>query len=94
MATDPFQSKSLRRFIALKVSKDVDLIPIVFDTLKSMEPIMQDPIIDFEKVRVKDFEPLPARESFGKRWRGTRGLNIDTTLYETLLLNNRSILFF
>ena len=81
LASDPFQSKSLRKFIAVKVSPEVGLIPIVFDTLKAMEPSMIDPSIDIQKAFVKDFVSLPNRESLSKRLSGTRGLNIDKTLY-------------
>src|SRR5436190_1995773 len=82
LATDPFQTKMLRKFVRKKVSKDVDCIPMVFDTLKAMEPTMIDPIINFDSLKVKDFQSLPEKQGFWKRLRGTRGLNIDKKAYE------------
>jgi len=82
LATDPFQTKMLRRFVRKKVSKDIDCIPMVFDTLKTMEQTMIDPTINFDSLKVKDFQSLPEKQGFWKRLRGTRGLNIDKTAYE------------
>jgi hypothetical protein len=42
---------------------------------------MSDPVIDYQKIFVKDFKPLPERENFLKRFKGTRGLDIDTSAY-------------
>lgn len=81
LATDPFQSKMLRQFVKTKISQDVGIIPMISDTLKKIEPQMIDPVIDFEKALVKDYVPLKERESFWKRFRGTRGLNIDKSAY-------------
>jgi hypothetical protein len=81
LASDPFQTRMLRRYIRKKVSADVDLLPFVIDTLKMMEPQMTDPKIDFEQATKKEFIALPQREGFWKRFRGTRGLNVDTTFY-------------
>ena len=77
LASDPFQSKQLRRFIVKKVDPSIDLIPFVTDTLKMMEPGMVTPAIDYEQSSNKGFISLKKREGFRKRWRGTRGLNID-----------------
>ena len=82
LATDPFQTKMLRKFVRKRVSKDIDCIPMVFDTLKTMELTMIDPKINFDSVKVKDFQSLPEKQGFWKRLRGTRGLNIDKTAYE------------
>lgn len=82
LATDPFQTKMLRRFVRKKVSKDIDCIPMVFDTLKTMEQTMIDPTINFDSLKVKDFQSLPEKQGFWKRLRGTRGLNIDKKAYE------------
>ncbi|HZG23950.1 MAG TPA: YdcF family protein [Chitinophagaceae bacterium] len=81
LASDPFQTRMLRRYIRKKVSADVDLLPFVIDTLKMMEPQMTDPKIDFEQATKKEFIALPQREGFWKRFRGTRGLNVDTSYY-------------
>ncbi len=81
LASDPFQTKMLKSFTRKKVSNEVGFIPIVFDTLKVMEPAMIDPEIDFSRIEVKNFTALPERESFWKRFRGTRGLNLDEKAY-------------
>lgn len=82
LATDPFQTKLLRKFVRKKVGKDVDCIPMVFDTLRSMETTMIDPVINFDSLKVSDFKSLPEREGFWKRFKGTRGGNIDKHAYE------------
>lgn len=81
LASDPFQTRMLRRFTQEKVSSEVALIPMVIDTIKAIESEMTDPVIDFKQAFNKDFIPLVKRESFWKRLRGTRGLNLDTTAY-------------
>jgi uncharacterized SAM-binding protein YcdF (DUF218 family) len=81
LASDPFQTKMLRRFTRKIVSGDVAFIPIVYDTIRSMQAIIPDPVIDYEKAYVKDFKAITTKESFLKRLRGTRGLDIDTTAY-------------
>lgn len=80
LASDMFQTKMLKRFTRKRVSADVDLIPMVTDSLKNMASII-DPIIDLEQIRVAGFVPITEREGFWKRLRGTRGLNVDTTAY-------------
>jgi uncharacterized SAM-binding protein YcdF (DUF218 family) len=81
LATDQFQSKMLKRFIKKVVSRDVGIIPFVTDTLAAMQPQMVDPEIDYQKAFVKDFTPLPEKETRWQRFRGTRGLDIDTSVY-------------
>lgn len=81
LASDPFQTKQLRKFIRQKIDTTVDIIPFVADTLRRIEPDMIDPAIDYDELLKKDFVPLKKRENFWKRWRGTRGKNIDTSLY-------------
>jgi len=82
IASDPYQTKQLRKFIRKKVDTAVGIIPFVTDTLKSLEPGMVDPVIDYQPLLKKDFIPLTKRQNVWKRWRGTRGKNIDTTLYD------------
>jgi hypothetical protein len=82
LASDPFQTKMLKRFTRKLVSEGVDLIPIVADTLRAMESTMIDPEIDYKKAFVSGFEPLHEREGFLKRFRGTEGLEIDTSAYK------------
>jgi uncharacterized SAM-binding protein YcdF (DUF218 family) len=81
LASDPFQTKMLRRFTRKLVSEDVAFIPIVYDTIRHMESITADPIIDYKMAYVKDFTPITQKDGFFKRLRGTRGLDIDTTAY-------------
>lgn len=81
LATDPFQAKQLRRFARVKINKEVGLIPIVFDTLRTMQTMMTDPIIDYKKAFNANFKSLKSREGFWKRFRGTMGKNIDYNAY-------------
>jgi uncharacterized SAM-binding protein YcdF (DUF218 family) len=81
LASDPFQTKMLRRFTRKIVSRDVTFIPIVYDTIRPMEAINPDPSIDIEKAYVNDFKPITKRKGFFARFRGTEGLDIDTTAY-------------
>jgi len=83
LASDPFQTKSLRRFVRKKLSSDVDVIPFVVDTLKVMEPAMTDPVIDYEQAFDKNFKSIKERESPWRRLKGTYGKNIDTTAYRS-----------
>ena len=81
LASDQFQTKSLKRFTRIKLSDKVGFIPIVADTLEPITSKMRDPEIDIQKAFVKDFKSLPERENFFKRLKGTWGLDIDTTAY-------------
>ena len=81
LATDPFQAKQLKRFVKIKVGKTAGNIPIVFDTLRSMQQLMINPVIDFKQAYNSNYIPLKARESFWKRFKGTRGKNIDYNAY-------------
>jgi uncharacterized SAM-binding protein YcdF (DUF218 family) len=82
LATDPYQAKQLRSFAKLKVNRDIDIIPIIFDTLRAMQPTMINPVIDHQKAYNKDYVPLKTRESFWKRFKGTLGKNIDHGAYK------------
>ena len=79
LATDPFQSKMLRFFVKKKLGKDVGLIPILYDTLSTIDHL--NPIIDPSSAYVKDFISIEDRESGWKRFKGTRGKNIDYKKY-------------
>jgi uncharacterized SAM-binding protein YcdF (DUF218 family) len=81
LASDPFQTKMLKRYAKKIVNAEIGLIPFVLDTIMTMESKMIDPEIDYQKAFVKDFTPLPDRENFLKRFKGTRGLDIDTSAY-------------
>ncbi|MEO6541398.1 MAG: YdcF family protein [Ferruginibacter sp.] len=81
LATDPYQAKQLKRFAWKRISPDVGIIPIVFDTLRVIQPYMTDPEIDHMQAYNKDFIPLATRESFWKRLKGTMGKHIDPNAY-------------
>lgn len=81
LASDPFQSKLLRRFTRKRVSPDVSLIPFVVDSLKLMQPDMQNPVIEHQLAYKPNFVSIVKRESFWKRFKGTRGGNLDKNAY-------------
>jgi uncharacterized SAM-binding protein YcdF (DUF218 family) len=82
LASDPYQTKTLKRFTRKKVNAEIAIIPMVVDTMKVIEPSMTDPVIDYQKAFNKNFISLKKRESYIKRLRGTMGKNIDKRLYE------------
>lgn len=73
LATDPFQTKSLKRFIR-KFDFPIKLIPIIFDSLGKID--VQGINIDPSSAKKKDFISIKERESFFKRLKGTFGQNI------------------
>ncbi|MDO9254517.1 MAG: YdcF family protein [Bacteroidales bacterium] len=73
IASDPFQTKMLRKFTRKRIDGDIDLIPIVFDSLKAMPMGVREPEIDIQKAFVQGFIPLPERENLMQRLRGTWG---------------------
>lgn len=81
LASDPYQTKRFAKFIRQKVDTTVDIIPFVVDTLKRIKPTMTDPPINYQQSFKTNFISLTKREGLLKRWRGTRGKNIDTSLY-------------
>ena len=84
LASDPFQTKSLRRYARKKVSAEVALIPMVMDIMLEIEPQMTDPVIDYQQAFNKDFIMIKKRENFWKRLRGTLGKNVDIRAYEEI----------
>jgi hypothetical protein len=82
LASDPFQTKLLRRFTRRNVSRDIGFIPIVFDTLRAMAPIMKDPVIDYYQTINNNFIHIGERQGFFKRFLGTLGRNLDTAAYK------------
>ena len=81
LASDPFQTKMLRRFTRKKIDKNIAIIPFVIDTLKMLQSTMTDPSIPYEKAFKENFESIKERESFWRRLRGTIKGNMDTTAY-------------
>lgn len=83
LASDPFQTKLLRRYVKKKVGPGMVLIPMVVDTMKAMEPLMIDPYINPQAAFKPGFISIKERESLWRRLRGTLRGNIDTTAYGT-----------
>lgn len=82
LATDPFQGKQLRSFAHLRISRSIGIIPFVIDTMKTLEPIMQNPPIDYRKAFKENFVPLEERQGRWKRIKGTLGMNRNRKAYE------------
>ncbi|ULQ53444.1 YdcF family protein [Flavihumibacter fluvii] len=82
LASDPFQTKMLRRFTRKKLSPDIGMLPIVLDTLKKLQPTITDPVLSFDTIRIDPFQPLSKRQGFLDRLRGTRGKHINQNAYE------------
>lgn len=74
LATDPFQTFSLRSF-RKKYNLDVGLLPIIFSELENFEEDIH-PEIDIEDYMVDNFIPLDEIENFSERWQGTLGNQI------------------
>lgn len=74
LASDPFQSAMLRSF-ARSRKMEVDFIPAIFDTVNQYWPLAV-VNLDASDAKVEPFTPLPDRESFFVRLRGTFGKNI------------------
>lgn len=73
LATDPFQSFALRGFIK-KYCPEVASLPVVFQKLKAERANL--PSINPKEVYVEDFVSIVDRESFAKRFEGTRGFRV------------------
>ena len=76
LATDPYQTKSVRKFIK-RYDLDIELLPIMFDSIHTDlkdDITLQNP--QEAKVTDSDFVPLDEKESLIKRFRGTMGRNI------------------
>ncbi len=78
LSSDPFQSKVLEKY-AYKYDLPVDFLPVVFPILDSIPKI--NPDIDESKAFVENFISIEERESFLKRFAGTRGKNIRHDIY-------------
>lgn len=74
LATDPFQTKMLYRF-GKKRTKDLAFLPVLFDTLKTLPHTTPD--INYSVVKLNEFVALPERQGWWKRFKGTRGKNIN-----------------
>ncbi len=81
LATDPYQSKQLKSYAKLRLSRSIAVIPFVIDSLKTMWPTMRDPVVDYQKTFNKDFISIKERQSGWKRFKGTMSWNIDHKAY-------------
>ena len=59
------------------MSKDIDLIPILYDSIFVIDTFNL--TIDPSSAYVKNFVSIEERESSWQRFKGTRGKNIDYT---------------
>jgi uncharacterized SAM-binding protein YcdF (DUF218 family) len=82
LASDQFQTRSLRRFAHKRLSKDVGMIPWVMPIIREMDPTMVTPEINYRQAVNDSFISIKKREGLFKRLKGTWGLNLDDTLYE------------
>lgn len=73
LATDPFQSRSLESFIK-KYCPGMMSLPAVGEVLNLHDRKI--PVIDPQGAFVQNFVPLPKREGFWERWRGTMGQRV------------------
>lgn len=82
VASDPFQTRMLKRFTKRNVDPQVKLLPLVHDTMVAFGASKNLPRIDFNKAYRKDFISIEKRESKWKRFKGTLGYNIDEKAYD------------
>ena len=75
LATDPFQGSFLRGF-AMKIKlNDIGFLPIIFDTLGTID--LSTPMIDPKTAFVEDFQAITERENGFVRFQGTMGKYIE-----------------
>jgi len=86
LATDPFQGKSMRKFIK-KHELPIDLLPILFDTLSTLDH--SEPTIDPQQSIQPNFVSIKDRQGFFRRLGGTLGKEI--TWYKSDLSNHHLI---
>jgi uncharacterized SAM-binding protein YcdF (DUF218 family) len=82
LASDPFQTKQLRSFAHLRLSRDIGIIPLVEDSIRLIDMLKIPPKIDYRKAFKENFVSIRQRESRWKRIKGTMGLNRDKKAYE------------
>lgn len=81
LASDPFQTKQLRRFIKKRIPGEVGLVPIVWDTLFTFPNLDKTYNIDPSTAFKKGFVSIKERENLWLRLKGTRGKQIDESIY-------------
>ncbi|MEO8768626.1 MAG: YdcF family protein [Ferruginibacter sp.] len=83
LASDQFQTRSLRRFAHKRLSPDIGMIPWVMPIIKKMDSTMEKQlVIDYSKAFNDSFVSIKKRQGLFKRLRGTWGKNLDTHLYD------------
>ena len=83
LASDMFQTRSLRRFAHKRLSLDIGMIPWVLTTIKRMDLTMKkELVIDYPKAFNDSFVSIKKRQGFFKRLKGTWGKNLDKNLYD------------
>jgi uncharacterized SAM-binding protein YcdF (DUF218 family) len=82
LASDQFQTRSLRRFAHKRLSADIGMIPWVMPIIREMDPTMITPEIDYPKAFNDTFVSIKKRQGFFKRLKGTWGKNLDNHLYD------------
>ena len=84
LATDPYQAKLLKSYIKKRINNDITIIPIVYDSMISIIPDTDAPLIDYKTAFAPKFVSIKDRENIFKRMSGTWGNNVDSTVYEDI----------
>ncbi len=74
VATDTYQSPRLMGFTGRRISKDIDFIPFIADTLKKINGV--NPLINASSAKVENFHSIVETQSKWYRLRGTLGKHI------------------
>lgn len=75
LCSDPFQSKMLYRFAKRRTKKEVQFLPAIFDTLRTLPH--DTPSINYRSLKVEGFVPITHKYSKWQRFKGTMGRNIN-----------------
>ncbi len=82
IASDQFQTKTLRSFAHKIIDTTIGVVPWYMPIIKHLDSTVVTPSIDYKLAYNDSFISIKKREGFWKRLRGTRGKNLNTTLYE------------
>jgi uncharacterized SAM-binding protein YcdF (DUF218 family) len=74
LATDPFQASLLYRFTRKRFRTKITPIPILFDTIKTINGV--NPKIDLSSAQVDNWKSITETQTKHFRHKGTRGKNI------------------
>lgn len=81
LATDPFQTKMVIKFVRKHFKNKLEIIPIDYERIESLME-QPDPKIDTTGLHVDNFVSITERESWWKQFQGTLGNNIDFSEFE------------